>query len=193
MNNNFLQNYALDGEKLEIFKFPAPILKKKAAPVTKFDQELQTLVKNMLFTMYHAPGIGLAAPQVGASIRLFVLDIWYDREKITLADNSIEYRLSGFAPAVFINPVFKTKSGELVHEEGCLSVPGVYEDVKRAELVTMEYQDLNGDFFTIEADELLSVCLQHEFDHLEGVLFIERLSLLKRQFIQKKFLKKQKN
>jgi peptide deformylase len=193
MNNNFLQNYSLEGEKLDIFKFPSPILKKKAVPVAKFDQDLQTLVKNMLFTMYHAPGIGLAAPQVGASIRLFVLDIWYDREKVTLADNSVEYRLSGFAPAVFINPVFKTKTGELVHEEGCLSVPGVYEDVKRAELVTMEYQDLNGDFFTIEADELLSVCLQHEFDHLEGVLFIERLSLLKRQFIQKKFLKKQKN
>jgi peptide deformylase len=190
---NFLDNYELEGEQLEIFKFPAPILKKKAAAVVTFDLELQTLVKNMLFTMYHAPGIGLAAPQVGASIRLFVLDIWYNREKITLADDSVEYRMDGFSPTVFINPVFKNKSGELIHEEGCLSVPGIYEDVKRAESVIMEFQDLNGDFHTIEADELLAVCLQHEFDHLEGVLFIERLSLLKRQFIQKKILKKQKN
>jgi peptide deformylase len=192
IGKNFLENYKLEGKQLEIFKFPAPILKKVAAPVVKFDSDLQELVKNMLFTMYHAPGIGLAAPQVGASIRLFVLDIWYNREKVTLADDTEEYRLDSFAPTVFINPIFKNKTGELLHEEGCLSVPGVYEDVKRAELVTMEYQDLFGNFHTIEADELLAVCLQHEFDHLEGVLFIERLSLLKRQFIQKKFLKKQK-
>jgi peptide deformylase len=192
MTKNSLENYKLEGEKLEIFKFPAPILKKTAVPVVKFDQDLRTLVNNMLFTMYHAPGIGLAAPQVGASIRLFVIDIWYDREKITLADNTEEYRLSGFSPMVFINPVFKNKTGEIVHEEGCLSVPGIYEDVKRAELVTMEYQDLHGETHMIEADELLSVCLQHEYDHLEGVIFIERLSLLKRQFIQKKFLKQQK-
>ena len=190
--DKFLENYKLEGEILEIFKFPAPVLKKIASPVAKFDHELQTLVKNMLFTMYHAPGIGLAAPQVGASIRLFVIDIWYDREKVTLADNTEEYRLENFAPMVFINPVFKNKTGELIHEEGCLSVPGVYEDVKRAEQVTMEYQDISGEFHTIEADELLAVCLQHEFDHLEGIIFIERLSLLKRQFIQKKFLKQQK-
>jgi len=192
MTKNSLEKYKLEGEKLEIFKFPAPVLKKVAAPIVKFDDELKTLVKNMLFTMYHAPGIGLAAPQVGASIRLFVIDIWYDREKVTLADNTEEYRYEGFAPMVFINPVFKNKSGEIVHEEGCLSVPGVYEDVKRAELVTMEYQDLDGATHIIEADELLAVCLQHEYDHLEGVIFIERLSLLKRQFIQKKFLKQQK-
>lgn len=192
-NSSLLDNYKLEGEKLEIFKFPSPILKKIATPVVKFDEDLQTLVKNMLFTMYHAPGIGLAAPQVGHSIRLFVLDIDYDREKVTLADNTEEYRLDNFAPSVFINPIFKSKSGELIHEEGCLSVPGIYEDVKRAEFVTMDYQDLSGAFHTIEADELLAVCLQHEFDHLEGVIFIERLSLLKRQFIQKKFLKKQKN
>lgn len=192
MKNTFLENYKLEGETLEIFKFPAPVLKKIALPVTKFDQELATLAKNMLFTMYHAPGVGLAAPQVGASIRMFVLDIWYEREKITLADNSEEYRLSEFSPNVFINPVFKVKDGELIHEEGCLSLPGVYEDVKRSANVTMEYQDLNGEFHTIEADELLSVCLQHENDHLDGIVFIERLSLLKRQFIQKKFLKKVK-
>ena len=192
MSKSFLENYQLVGEPLEIFTFPAPILKKVAVPVTKFDQELETLAKNMLYTMYNAPGIGLAAPQVGISLRLFVLDIWYEREKITLANNSVEYRLSNFAPIVFINPVFKKKDGEIIHEEGCLSLPGVYEDVKRAQLVTMEYQDLSGEFHTMEADELLAVCLQHENDHLDGVVFIERLSLLKRQFIQKKFLKKVK-
>ena len=95
---------------------------------------------------------------------------------------------------VFINPVFKTKSGEIIHEEGCLSVPGIYEDVKRAEFVTVEFQDINGDFHEVEADELLSVCLQHENDHLDGIVFIERLSFLKKQLLEKKFLKqKQKN
>jgi peptide deformylase len=192
MSQNFLENYQLEGKRLEIFKFPAPILKKIAVPVTVFNSELEELVKDMLFTMYHAPGIGLAAPQVGKSIRLFVLDIWFDREKVTLADGTEKYRLSNFNPNVFINPVFKNRTGEIIHEEGCLSLPGVFEDVKRSELVTMEYQDLKGETHTIEADELLSVCLQHENDHLDGVVFIERLSLLKRQFIQKKFLKTQK-
>ncbi|MBP9680144.1 MAG: peptide deformylase [Bacteriovorax sp.] len=192
MKNNFLNDYKLEGEKLEIFTFPAPVLKKVASPVLLFNDELHTLIKNMLFTMYHAPGIGLAAPQVGVSQRLFVLDIWFDREKITHADGSEEYRLSEFSPLVFINPLFKNKKGEIVHEEGCLSVPGVYEDVKRAELVTVEFQDMFGEHHELEADELLSVCLQHENDHLDGVLFIERLSFLKKQLIEKKFLKQRK-
>ncbi len=191
MKNNFLDNYKLEGEKLNIFTYPAPVLKKIAEPVTDFNDELHSLVKNMLFTMYHAPGIGLAAPQVGASIRMFVLDIWFDREKITLADGTEEYRLSEFSPMVFINPVFKNKSGEIIHEEGCLSVPGIFEDVKRAEFVTIEYQDIHGNQQTLEADELLSICLQHENDHLDGIVFIERLSLIKKQLIEKKFLKQQ--
>ncbi|MGZ3789646.1 MAG: peptide deformylase [Bacteriovorax sp.] len=191
MKNNFLENYNLEGEKLEIFTYPAPILKKVALPVTEFNDELRTIIKNMLFTMYHAPGIGLAAPQVGVSLRFFVLDIWFDREKITLADGTDEYRLSEFSPMAIINPVFKNKSGEIIHEEGCLSVPGIYEDVKRAELVTIEYQDMFGDHHEMEADELLSVCLQHENDHLDGIVFIERLSFLKKQLLEKKFLKQQ--
>lgn len=189
MEKNFLENYKLEGEKLEIFTYPAPVLKQVAKPVTVFNEELETLVKNMLFTMYHAPGIGLAAPQVGKSIRMFVLDIWFDREKVTLADGSEEYRLSEFSPMVIINPVFKNKSGEVVNEEGCLSVPGIFEDVKRAELVTVEYQDLYGHHHELDADELLSVCLQHEVDHLDGIVFIERLSFLKKQLLEKKFLK----
>lgn len=192
MKTNFLENYTLEGEKLTIFTYPAPVLKQVAKPVTEFNDELRALVKDMLFTMYHAPGIGLAAPQVGASIRLFVLDIWFDREKITLADGTEEYRLSEFNPMVFINPVFKNKKGEIIHEEGCLSVPGVYEDVKRAEFVTVEFQDMFGNQQSLDADELLSICLQHENDHLDGIVFIERLSMLKRQLIEKKFLKQQK-
>ena len=142
--------------------------------------------------MYHAPGIGLAAPQVGVSQRFFVIDIWYDREKVTLHDGTEEYRLSNFSPMVFINPVFKNKVGEMLYEEGCLSVPGVYEEVKRAELVTIDFQDINGNHHSLEADELLSVCLQHENDHLDGIIFIEKLNILKRQLIIKKIQKKQK-
>lgn len=191
MKNNFLENYKLEGKKLDIFTYPAPILKKVAAPVTEFNDQLHQTIRDMLFTMYHAPGIGLAAPQVGVSLRFFVLDIWYDREKITHADGTEEFRLSEFSPMVFCNPVFKNKTGEIIHEEGCLSVPGIYEDVKRAELVTVEFQDIFGEHHEIEADELLSVCLQHENDHLDGIVFIERLSFLKKQLLEKKFLKQQ--
>ena len=192
MNQNYLENYKLEGEKLPIFTYPAPVLKTVAKPVTEFNDELRLLVKNMLYTMYHAPGIGLAAPQVGVSSRLFVLDIWFEREKVTLADGSEEYRYSDFQPMAFINPVFKNKKGEIIHEEGCLSVPGIYEDVKRAEFVTVDYQDMFGNHHSLDADELLSVCLQHENDHLDGIVFIERLSMLKRQLLEKKFLKAQK-
>jgi peptide deformylase len=191
MKKNFLENYILEGEILSISKYPAPVLKKIAKPVIDFDHELHSLIRNMLFTMYHAPGIGLAAPQVGVSIRMFVIDISFDREKITLADGSEEYRLSEFAPMVFINPVFKNHRGEVVNEEGCLSVPGIFEDVKRYEFLTVEYQDMFGNHHELEADELLSVCLQHENDHLEGIVFIERLSFLKKQLLEKKFLKLQ--
>lgn len=192
MNDNFLNNYELSGNLLPIHTYPAPILKKIAVPVTDFNAELREIIKDMFFTMYNAPGIGLAAPQVGHSLRLFVLDIWFEREKVTLADGTSEYRFFDFSPMVFINPIFKNKSGEIIHEEGCLSVPGIYEDVKRAQLVTVDYQDMFGVHHTLDADELLSVCLQHENDHLDGIVFIERLSFLKKQLIEKKFLKKQK-
>ena len=192
MKDNFLNNYELVGAKLPISVYPAPVLKRVADPVTEFNDELRSIIKDMFYTMYHAPGIGLAAPQVGVSQRFFVLDIWFEREKITLPDGTSEYRFFDFQPMVFINPVFKNKSGEIIHEEGCLSVPGVYEDVKRAEFITVDYQDMFGNHHTLEADELLSVCLQHENDHLDGIVFIERLRFLKKQLIEKKFLKKQK-
>ena len=189
---NFLENYKLEGNILPIFKYPAPVLKQVAKPVTEFNDELRTLIKDMLYTMYNAPGIGLAAPQVGHSIRLFVLDIWFDREEVTRPNGKTDYELSNFDPMVFINPVFKNKEGSIVHEEGCLSVPGVYEDVKRAEKVTVEYQDMYGNHLSLDADELFAICLQHENDHLDGIVFIERLSPLKKQLVEKKFLKSQK-
>lgn len=189
---NFLQNYQLEGEKLPIFTIPAPILKQKASIVTQFDDELRTLIKNMFFTMYNAPGIGLAAPQVGASLRLFVMDIDFNREEITKSDGSTLYELSNFNPQVFINPVFKLSEGEQIYEEGCLSVPGVYEDVSRFEHIIVEYFDMYGEPHSLEADGLLSVCIQHENDHLEGLVFLDRLSTLKRNFLKKKFLKTQK-
>lgn len=182
-------NYAEEGTRLKIYTYPAPILKKVAAPVTEFNDELKELVRNMLYTMYHAPGIGLAAPQVGHSIRLFVMDIDFEREKVLDSQGNTKWQLSNFNPRVIINPVFKQKDGEIVYEEGCLSVPGIYEDVKRAEHVVLEYQDLEGNKHTLEAEGTLAVCLQHENDHLDGIVFLERLSLLKRQFLTNKFLK----
>lgn len=191
-NSNFLENYKLEGELLEILTFPAPILKKVAEPVTEFNDELRALCKDMLFTMYKAPGIGLAAPQIGKSIRLFVMDIDFNREEITKADDSVEYALSNFNPMVFINPEISNKEGEVLYEEGCLSVPGIFEEVKRAETIKISFQDMYGERHEMDADELLSICLQHEYDHLEGIVFLERLSMLKQNLLKKKFLKKKK-
>lgn len=184
-----LEKYELKGTELPIVTYPEPVLSQVAQPVDKFDKNLEHLVKDMLFTMYHAPGIGLAAPQVGKSIRLFVLDVDYDRETITNAAGKEEFRLSNFHPMVFINPVITGTSGTTVFEEGCLSVPGVYEEVKRYKSIHVKYQDLKGDFHELEADDMLSICIQHENDHLDGIVFIERLSNLKKQFYKKKMVK----
>lgn len=188
----FLNEYKLEGEFLKIVKYPSPVLKKIAEPVTKFDDELVALCKNMLFTMYKAPGIGLAAPQVGKSIRLFVLDVDFDRSEVTRADGSLDYDYTDFNPLVFINPVFKNQSGELLYEEGCLSVPGIYEKVKRYEKISIEYYDLNGEQQSLDTESTLSVCIQHENDHLDGIVFLERLSMLKKNLLTKKYLKEKK-
>lgn len=184
-----LEDYKLAGEELPILTYPDPILSKKAVEVTQFDAKLESLVKDMLFTMYHAPGIGLAAPQVGESIRMFVMDVDYDRETVTTASGKEEVRLSGFHPLVFINPVITGTSGTTTFEEGCLSVPGVYEEVKRFKTVHVKFQNLKGEFQEIEADDMLSICIQHENDHLDGIVFIERLSNLKKNFYKKKMVK----
>ena len=139
--------------------------------------------------MYHAPGIGLAAPQVGESLRLFVLDVDYDREEITNASGEEEFRMSGFNPMIFINPVITGTSGSTTFEEGCLSLPGVYEEVKRHKSIHVKYQNLKGETVEMEAEDMLAICIQHENDHLDGVVFIERLSNLKKNFYKKKLLK----
>lgn len=184
-----IENYKLEGEKLPIVTYPDPVLSTKATEVAEFTPDLKELVKNMLFTMYHAPGIGLAAPQIGLGKRIFVLDVDYDREVVTNSAGRDEIRMSNFRPMVLINPVITGTSGTTTYEEGCLSVPGVYEEVKRFESVHVKYQDVDGKFHELEAHDLLAICLQHENDHLDGIVFIERLSNLKKNFYKKKLVK----
>lgn len=189
LTEKLLENYQLKGDILSIHTYPDPILSKKCNAVKSFDNELYKLCQNMLFTMYHAPGIGLAAPQVGANLNLFVLDVDYKRESIVLPDGREDYKVSKFNPHVFINPKLKSKDGEIIYEEGCLSLPGVYEDVKRYENIVLEYFNLDGEKEEISAKGILSICIQHEFDHLEGIVFIERLSSFKKNFFKKKLTK----
>ncbi|MBC75752.1 MAG: peptide deformylase [Halobacteriovoraceae bacterium] len=186
------ENYALEGKLLDIHTYPDPVLTKVAEEVApeEFNQDLKELCKNMLYTMYHAPGIGLAAPQIGISKRIFVIDVDYDREETS--EGSGEFNLSNFNPKVFINPVIKEKEGETTYQEGCLSLPGVYEDVKRFENIVVEYQNTDGEKKEISADELFSICIQHENDHLDGIVFIDRLSGLKKNFFKKKLLKQKR-
>lgn len=186
------ENYTYEGELLEIRTYPDPVLTTVAEEVKaeEFNQELKELCKNMLYTMYQAPGIGLAAPQIGISKRIFVIDVDYDREETS--EDSDEYTLSGFNPLVFINPIIKVKEGETLYQEGCLSLPGIYEDVKRFENIVVEYQNTDGEKREIQADELLAICIQHENDHLDGIVFIDRLSGLKKSFFKKKLLKQKK-
>lgn len=189
LNDSFLEKPHLAGQRLKIKIFPDPILKKKALPVEKFDVELIKLCQNMLYTMYQAPGIGLAAPQIGQSLRLLVMDVDYKRELVTRSDASQDYDYHSLNPHIFINPVILEKQGSLIYQEGCLSLPGVYEDVQRAESIQVKYQDWHGQEHTMQADGLFSICLQHEMDHLEGIVFLDYLSPLKREFFRKKLLK----
>jgi len=144
-----------------------------AAPVDRVDASIRTLAADMAETMYQAPGIGLAATQVDVHKQVIVIDISEDKSALL----------------TFINPKITERSGEQVCEEGCLSVPGVYEDVVRFERVTVSALDLDGKPFTLEADGLLGVCIQHEIDHLQGKVFVERLSRLKQSRIKSKLLK----
>lgn len=183
------ENYSCEGKLLSIHTYPDPVLTTVAEEVKpeEFNQDLKELCKNMLYTMYQAPGIGLAAPQIGIGKRIFVVDVDYDRDETE--EDSGEYALSNFQPKVFINPVIKQKEGEITYQEGCLSLPGVYEDVKRYEKIVVEYQNTDGEKKEIEADKLLSICIQHENDHLDGIVFIDRLSGLKKNFFRKKLIK----
>ena len=162
--------------KLTILEFPDPRLRRKAAPVEAVDDALRTLIDDMFETMYAAPGIGLAATQVDVHRRLLVADVSSDKTD----------------PHVFINPVILEKDGVTVTEEGCLSVPGYYEEVERAEHIRVRYLDRDGEECEAEFEGLLAVCVQHEIDHLEGKLFVDYLSEAKRQRIRKKLEKERR-
>ncbi len=187
-----LEDFQMEGDHLPIYTYPEPILAQKATAVTVFYKKLVKLVQDMLFTMYHAPGCGLAAPQVGVSQRIFVVDIDYDREEVTDASGQTKMEFTNLKPMVFVNPKFSKLQGKIVGKEACLSVPDVYEEVSRAEKLFVQYQDLKGNHLEIEADDFFAVCLQHENDHLDGIVFIDRLSPLKKKFFKTKLLKDKK-
>jgi len=163
--------------KLTILEFPDPRLRKKAAPVAAVDDQLRTLIDDMFETMYAAPGIGLAATQVDVHKRLLVADV----------------SPNGDDPHALINPVILEKDGVQVSEEGCLSVPGYYEEVERAEHIRVRYLDRNGAEVEAEMEGLLAVCVQHEMDHLDGKLFVDYISETKRSRIRKRLLRDQRH
>jgi peptide deformylase len=191
---DLLNNYKLEGSELPIFTFPDSVLKKKGITIKddEFNDELCELIKNMFYTMYLSPGIGLAAPQVGKSIRLFIMDIDYERNEYTRSDGAIDYKYENFKPRVYINPIISQKKGTLKSEEGCLSVPGVYEEVERADQIMLQYQDVDGKTHEEHIEGMESVCVQHENDHLDGIVFLDRLSYLKKNLIVKKLKKERK-
>jgi peptide deformylase len=168
---------------LPILTYPDPRLAKKSEPVKKFGPELEKICADMLDTMYHAPGIGLAAPQVNVHKRIVVIDVDYEESEHEPPIRSEEN------PRVFINAKITKKEGEILFREGCLSVPGEYEEVSRAEKVTVEYQDIHGEKHTLDAEGILAVAIQHELDHLEGRLFIDRLSFVKSRSIKRNIKK----
>ncbi len=161
---------------LPILHYPDPRLHKVAAPVKRVDDKIRKLIKDMADTMYAAPGIGLAATQVDVHLRLIVIDISETRDQLQ----------------VFINPEIISAEGEAECEEGCLSVPGIFEKVTRAAKVTVSALNEQGDKRQLAADGLLAVCIQHEMDHLIGRVFVEKLSRLKQQRITAKLVKQQR-
>lgn len=164
----------------KVLTFPDPFLKTVAKPVDQFDAELHEIAEKMTHTMYENSGIGLAAVQVGVDKRLFIMDVKYSKDDPDSDRN----------PTVVINPELIEKADEQIMEEGCLSVPEFRAEVKRWAKITLRYQDLSGESREIEAEGLHAVCIQHEMDHLDGILFIDHLPLLQRNMVKKK-LKKQ--
>ena len=163
--------------RLPILEFPDPRLRTKAVPVDTVDASIRKLIDDMFETMYAAPGIGLAATQVNIHKRVIVIDVTEDRSK----------------PLALINPLIVSREGTEETEEGCLSVPGIYDKVTRAEKIRVRTLDRSGNEVEIDADGLLAVCIQHEMDHLEGKLFVDYLSELKRTRIRKKLEKERKD
>ena len=161
---------------LPIIEFPDPRLRTIAKPIAQVDDSLRQLIADMFETMYEAPGIGLAATQVNVHQQLLVLDVSEDKTR----------------PMVFINPEILCRSGEQDGEEGCLSVPGIYETVRRADKVTVRALNQHGVAFTLEAEGFLAVCIQHEMDHLQGRVFVEYLSRLKQSRLRAKLKKRRR-
>jgi peptide deformylase len=158
---------------LDILRYPDPRLYQKAEPVAEIDESVRTLVRDMAETMYAAPGIGLAATQVDVHRRVVVIDASENRDRLL----------------VLINPEIVSREGDQYCEEGCLSLPGIYEAVERAERVTVRALGLDGKPFTLTADKVLAICIQHELDHLEGKVFVDYLSRLKQQRIKARLQK----
>jgi peptide deformylase len=163
--------------KLAILEFPDPRLRTKAAPVIEFDAALRTLAADMLETMYEAPGIGLAATQVNVHRQLLVLDVSEEKNQ----------------PLTLVNPKITAKDGTQIYQEGCLSVPGIFADVERADRIHVQAQDVDGKPLSFDAEGLLAVCIQHEMDHLVGKLFVDYLSPLKRELVRKKLEKQRRH
>lgn len=161
---------------LNILRYPDPRLKKRAAAVSTVDERVRKLARNMAETMYAAPGVGLAATQVDVHLRVIVIDISPTKDNLV----------------VLINPEILEREGASTLEEGCLSVPGIYDKVDRAERIKLRALGVDGRSFELEADGLLAVCIQHEMDHLEGKMFVEYLSRLKQARIRTKMLKQER-
>jgi len=161
---------------LKILHFPDEKLRTKAKPIKQVDDSIRKIVADMFETMYDAPGIGLAATQVNIHQQIIVIDISEERNQ----------------PLCLINPNILSRKGTQSLQEGCLSVPSIFENVERAESITVQALNQQGESFTLTTDDLLSACIQHEMDHLKGKLFVDYLSSLKRQRIRKKLLKQQR-
>lgn len=186
--------------KLRIYTFPDTVLSQKALPIARVEKHHRKLADDMLETMYDAPGVGLAANQIGLLERIIVVDTDYDYEDLPEGADPTQIKLpegaellgggvvSGKNPKVIINPEIVLREGKVISREGCLSVPEYTAEIERAQKIKVQYTNLDGLTETLSAEGLLSFCIQHEMDHLEGRLFIDRLSPLKKQMARKKLL-----
>lgn len=186
--------------RLKIYTFPDPVLAKKAKPIARVEKTYHKLADDMLETMYHAPGVGLAANQVGILERILVIDTEYEMTELSEGappPDGAEVTESGIIvhkkPMILINPEIIHREGKILFCEGCLSVPEYSAEVERAEKIKVQYQDIDGLTKTLDADGLMAVAIQHEIDHLEGKLFIDRLSSAKKEMVKKKLIKASKD
>ena len=185
MSKNEILDFKAD--LLKIKHYPAKCLQEVSEDVTSFDSELENFCKNLYYTMYLSKGVGLAAVQVGIKKNMFVYDVNYD-----LDDTESEPIYSNLNPNVMINPKIIETEGKAIGKEGCLSLPGLYEEIERFNFIKVEYCDLKGEKHFLETDGFLSVCIQHECDHLKGKVFLDKLDIFKKNFLKNKLIKKKK-